>query len=76
MADNTTRVGSSLLGRTPSVQRPGPDGGSPTRAPAQGGSSAKSQGDGVQVFRMLPADTPVETLDRTARRGTYLDILV
>jgi hypothetical protein len=32
--------------------------------------------DGPRGRRMLSADTPVESLDNYAPRGTYLDILV
>ena len=51
------------------------------RSPAS--SSASSSGadhrkglNAPRGQRMLPADYPVEALDRSAPRGTYLDLLV
>ncbi|MCR6632657.1 MAG: hypothetical protein NVV74_22910 [Magnetospirillum sp.] len=46
-------------------------------APFSGGGSAARSGLGApRGSRMLPADYPVDQLDRNAARGTYLDILV
>ncbi len=49
------------------------------------GSAARTSGPGARGgpwpngprgMRMLAPDTPIESLDRSAPRGTYLDILV
>jgi hypothetical protein len=77
MADNSSRIGSALGGSTQPV-RPlgGNGGGGGQQLAARVGSRQQRATEGIQVFRMLPADTPVESLDHTARRGTYIDILV
>lgn len=45
-------------------------------AGAVGGGAGKHGPFGARGQRVLPADFPVEKLDRQAARGTYLDILV
>ena len=41
-----------------------------------GGATDGAYPNGPRGRRMLAADTPLDQLDRTAPRGTYLDILV
>jgi len=40
-----------------------------------GGGTGGATPNGPRGRRMLSPDTPVESLDRSAPRGTYLDIL-
>lgn len=81
MADDSNRIGTSrtssleLLRQIGSVGAPASaDSGSIN---ATGGGATTARGAyGPRGNRILPADTPVDQLDRKAARGTYLDILV
>jgi hypothetical protein len=83
MADESNRV-SALSGiSSASVERIKPASGVTGVASANLGADAPtgSSVDRRNVFgprgdRMLPANYPVEMLDKRAARGTYLDILV
>ncbi len=82
MADESNRIsGSSRIG-SPIVERVRPATISDAAASAPGFDSGLKAGVdnggrfGPRGSRMLPADYPVENLDRRAQRGTYLDILV
>ena len=44
-------------------------------APGSGGGTGGATPNGPRGRRMLSPNTPVESLDRSAPRGTYLDIL-
>jgi hypothetical protein len=73
MSDSPLGIGSSRVGSGLPVQRQpvGVDG-------ARDRDSGRSPPGvtGRPGNRMLSPDVPVESLDRSARRGTYLDILV
>lgn len=43
---------------------------------ASAGGAARNPARGARGNRMLPADYPVDQLDRKAARGTYLDLLI
>jgi hypothetical protein len=77
MADSPRGIGSS--GGSGGLSGLGSVVGRDQRAARDGASAANAVGgatpNGPRGRRMLSADTPVESLDRTARRGTYLDIL-
>ncbi|NFV81368.1 hypothetical protein [Magnetospirillum aberrantis] len=87
MADNQTRIGSSLptTGMDLLRQISGVGSVSPTTGGGGGGAVAATGGGsgggqagafGPRGSRVLPADYPMDQLDRSAARGTYLDILV
>lgn len=76
MSDNTIRPsGADMLKDVLGL-------GSQRSAGAERSSASATSGDprrspnGPRGYRMLSPDTPVESLDRSAPRGTYLDILV
>ncbi|TAN56784.1 MAG: hypothetical protein EPN20_18255 [Magnetospirillum sp.] len=73
MSDSPIGIGSSRVGSGLSVLRQalGVDG---TRDRESGRSAPGVTGRPGN--RMLSPDVPVESLDRSAQRGTYLDILV
>jgi len=70
------------IGSRSTVDAPGVDGvtSRPTvSAPRGGGGSGGggvAAGVGRRGMRMLPPNVDVETLDRSAPRGTYVDLLV
>ncbi|HLO75544.1 MAG TPA: hypothetical protein VK196_03715 [Magnetospirillum sp.] len=83
MADDSNRIGSSRVSSGFDLLRPASGGGTATSGEAatvtaaSGGNTAGARGAyGPRGNRMLPADTPLDQLDRRAARGTYLDILV
>lgn len=71
MVDSTDRIGSG----TSSIQ---PTDGRGVRSTATGGQATSRQPtpNGPRGMRMLSPDTPLDQLDRSAPRGSYLDILV
>lgn len=48
----------------------------PVVAASSGGGASGGNLAGPRGNRILPADTPLDQLDRRAARGTYIDILV
>jgi hypothetical protein len=71
--DLLSAIGSSLTGVTPTTpRRPRAAGSTQSRGRANAGPSP----NGPRGRRMLAADTPVDSLDRHAPRGTYIDLLV
>lgn len=85
MADDSNRIGSSRAGTVGAdllrqLTGTGATGtvsaGSDIVARASGGGASGGALAGPRGNRILPADTPLDQLDRRAARGTYLDILV
>ncbi len=76
MSDSPLSIGSSRVGTGLSVPRPGTGGVDGTRERNFGSGKLAPGVTGRPGNRMLSPDVPVETLDRSAPRGTYLDILV
>lgn len=86
MADDSNRIGSSRAGAAGADllrQIMGSGGTSPVSANSDivaqasgGGGADRGALGGPRGNRILPADTPLDQLDRRAARGTYLDILV
>jgi hypothetical protein len=88
MADESNRIGSSRTGSvgTDLLRQLGIGSTAPVSAPSEGVSQlAGSSGDGrtdkgaiggPRGNRILPADFPLDQLDRRAARGTYIDIVV
>jgi hypothetical protein len=84
MADDTNRIGATRLSTGMGQVRPFAGGG--TSVSGNSGNTVQASGDsapaaprgsfGPRGSRMLPADYPLDQLDRRAARGTYLDILV
>lgn len=68
-------LGGSIAGVREVVSRR-PRSSAQTSATSLGGNLGGTTPDGPRGRRMLAADTPVESLDGNAVRGTYLDILV
>jgi hypothetical protein len=82
MSGESNRIsGSSRIG-SPIIERVRPAATSESAVPSPGADTGLKAGVdngsrfGPRGSRMLPADYPVENLDRRAQRGTYLDILV
>jgi len=71
--DLLSSIGSGLTGLTPVTQRRARPAGS---VKEQGRSGGGSKPNGPRGRRMLSADTSIDSLDRRAPRGTYLDLLV
>lgn len=78
MEDRVGRVGSSvlrqILGETPAAARGGETPAASSVAPPVLRRSSPAWGE--RGARVLPADFPLERLDRSAPRGTYIDLLV
>lgn len=80
MADESNRIGSSSGGAD--LLRPVLGGGKVGQREVVGAGGASASGGqrgpmgGPRGNRILPADYPLDQLDRRAARGTYLDILV
>jgi hypothetical protein len=73
MVETSNRIDSG----TPPLSSQAVDGRAPRSAATgarAGGNSASPSGQ--RGLRLLSPDTPVDQLDRSAPRGTYLDILV
>ncbi|MGE5478215.1 MAG: hypothetical protein ACM3Q1_16290 [Bacteroidales bacterium] len=85
MADDSNRIGATRLSTGLGQVRPFAGGGVSVSGNA-GDTAVQASGDsapaaprgsfGPRGSRMLPADYPLDQLDRRAARGTYLDILV
>ncbi len=77
MVDSSRGVGSSGLGGVVSNVRDTVvrDSRASRDIAGGGGASRGATPNGPRGRRMLAADTPVDSLDRSAPRGTYLDIL-
>ncbi|MBR9971833.1 hypothetical protein [Magnetospirillum sulfuroxidans] len=77
MADDL-RIGASTAGLDSLKQALGLGGGSREVPMAGAAVSTGTRGGigGKPGNRVLPADFPLDQLDRMARRGTYVDILV
>lgn len=86
MADDSNRIGSSrgngasmdLLRQLTGVgaTTPGLSSSDGVAQASGGGGAERGALGGPRGNRILPADTPLDQLDRRAARGTYLDILV
>lgn len=84
MSDGSNRIGSSrpssgmeLLRQLSGVGTAGSGTPAAPVAPvAAAGNNTSHGGFGPRGNRILPADFPLDQLDRRAARGTYLDILV
>jgi len=68
-------LGGSIAGVREVVSRR-PRSSSQTATTSLGSNLGGTSPNGPRGRRMLSADTPVESLDNNAVRGTYLDILV
>lgn len=82
MADDNTRISplSGLFSNTAPLRevsgiRPTTSGTTNT-ATSSGETSQRNPATGPRGNRILPANYPLDQLDRRAARGTYLDILV
>lgn len=88
MADESNRIGSSRTGSAGMdlLRQLGVGSTSPASAPSEvaaqvagsggGGRADRGAIGGPRGNRILPADYPLDQLDRRAARGTYLDIVV
>lgn len=83
MADDSNRIGSSGISNASVDLLKQALGVGVTPSGANGGVDSSSAGGGTRGAvagargsRILPADYPLDQLDRRAARGTYLDILV
>jgi len=74
-SDIFSGLGGSVAGVREVVSRR-PRTASQTSTTTLGGNPGGATPDGPRGRRMLSADTPLDSLDGNAARGTYLDILV
>lgn len=74
-SDIFSGLGGSVAGVREVVSRR-PRTASQTSLTTLGGNPGGATPDGPRGRRMLSPDTPIESLDGNAARGTYLDILV
>jgi hypothetical protein len=81
MADDNNRIGGAGTSGADLLKQAFGIGATQPRAPSEPVASASASGQrgaigGPRGNRVLPADYPLDQLDRRAARGTYLDILV
>lgn len=72
----TGRSGADALAQALGLDRASPRTGGSATISAAGGGTVGGRPTQPRGMRMLSPDVPVESLDRMAPRGTYLDILV
>ncbi|HSV27944.1 MAG TPA: hypothetical protein VLL76_00255 [Candidatus Omnitrophota bacterium] len=79
---NDIKIGGSATGGIDALKEAlglNPRGGGAAVTSSSSGASSSAGGRGgygPRGMRMLPADVPVESLDRNAAPGTYIDILI